>query len=207
MGGCTGLLSHCDEEQGHAGFARDDREAAIDAVAAAEASLGSVAMVVYVPAVEGGLQDRLLVETDESRWDAEAEAPVRSAYFVIQGAHELFAERGGSIALMIPSIALTGAAGLVPFATAAEGIRLLGKSAARAWGKRRITVNSLTLPIEAWDFEQAPEHAVPNRYGPSMTDSDVVKDAAGAIALLANPLSSGVTGSTIGIDLGTVMAP
>jgi 3-oxoacyl-[acyl-carrier protein] reductase len=183
------------------------REQAIDAVASVADQLGSLDAVVYVPAIAEGLTDRILADTDEDRWDAEAEAPIRTAYFVIQGAHEHFEERGGSIVAVIPSIALTGAAGLVPFATAAEGIRLLIKSAARAWGKRRIRVNTVTAPIEAWGYEQSPEHKVPSRYGPAMPDTDSLADIAGAVALLASPLSAGVSGATIGVDHATVMAP
>ena len=105
--------------------------------------------VVHV-ASAAGIENRLLVETDRDAWDRGAEAPIRETVAVMQGAHAALRGRGGSIVLVIPSIALTGSPGLVPFAAAAEGIRLLGKSAARAWGADQIRVNSITAPVHEW---------------------------------------------------------
>jgi NAD(P)-dependent dehydrogenase (short-subunit alcohol dehydrogenase family) len=158
--------------------------------------------VVHVAGVDAPLEERKLVETDEATWDREAEAPIRAALFTLQGARECFGERGGSIVVAIPTIALTGAAGLVAFASACEGIRLLVKSAARDWGRDGVRVNCITLPVEAWGVDSH----VPNRFGPSL-DATNGTGAGGAVALLLSRLSNGVTGATIGVDHGTVMAP
>ena len=163
--------------------------------------------VVVVAGVDGALEDRPLAETDDAAWDREAEAPIRSAFYTVQAAYERFGGRGGAIVAAVPSIALTGAAGLVPFASASEGIRLIVKSAARAWGAEGIRVNCVLLPIEDWGFTPAEGHAVPNRYGPSLPGANSNTDAAGAVAMLISPLASGVNGTTVGVDRGTVLAP
>lgn len=162
--------------------------------------------VVHV-ASAAGIENRLLVETDREAWDRGAEAPIRETVAVMQGAHAAMRGRGGSIVLVIPSIALTGSPGLVPFAAAAEGIRLLGKSAARAWGADQIRVNSITAPVHEWSIPQPHEHTVPSKFGPSLADREIAADVAGAIAFFCGPLAAGVTGATMGIDSGTLLAP
>jgi enoyl-[acyl-carrier-protein] reductase (NADH) len=48
---------------------------------------------------------------------------------------------------------------------------------------------------------------VPNRYGPSLAGENSPSDLAGAAALLISPLARAVTGATVGVDRGTVLAP
>lgn len=176
------------------------------AVAAPGAAGDAVDGVVHVAAVDRA-GDRLLVDTDRDAWDREAEAPIRAALAALQASYARLEGRGGSVVLVVPSIALTGAAGLVAFASAAEGIRLLGKAAARAWGKHGIRVNCVTAPVEEWGIVQSTDHAVPNKHGPALGERDVVADVAGAIASLCGPLAAGITGTTIGVDRGAVLAP
>jgi len=149
----------------------------------------------------------LLVDTGDADWDRGAEAPIRAALAVLQGAFATMGERGGSVVAGLPSIALTGAPGLTAFASAAEGIRLLVKSAARQWGPHGIRVNSVALPIAEWAVEQPPEHILPSKFGPSLTETDLMSDVAGAVAFLAAELSRGVTGATMVVDRGTLMVP
>jgi Dehydrogenases with different specificities (related to short-chain alcohol dehydrogenases) len=175
--------------------------------ATAFAGHGTPDAVVVVASVAGELEDLPLAETDDATWDRVAEAPIRSAFYAVQAAYESFGGRGGAIVAAVPSIALTGAAGLVPFASASEGIRLIVKSAARAWGAEGIRVNCVLLPIEEWGFTPADGHAVPNRYGPSLPGANSSADVAGAVAMLISPFAAGVNGTTVGVDRGTVLAP
>jgi NAD(P)-dependent dehydrogenase (short-subunit alcohol dehydrogenase family) len=169
------------------------REEAIGALRA----FGPIDALVHAPTATGASS---FAETGEEAWIRGAEAPIWHALVLFQAAYAT----GASIVSVLPSIALTGAAGLVPFAAAAEGIRQLVKSAARAWGGERVRVNCITLPVEEWGIEGV---AVPNRYGASLPGPNVPADIAGAIALLAGPLAGGVNGATIGVDRGTVLAP
>jgi 3-oxoacyl-[acyl-carrier protein] reductase len=166
--------------------------------------LGHLDALVHAPVI-AGLREAALADIDEEAWTSQAEAPIWEALVQFQAAHAVF-ERlgGGAIVAALPTIALTGAPGLVPFATAAEGIRQLVKSAARAWGQKRIRVNCLTLPVEEWI---TPSQHVPNRYGASLPGPNADSDIAGAVAMLISPFARGVTGATLGLDRGTVLAP
>jgi len=173
-------------------------------IAAAAETLGGLEAVVHAVDADG-LAEAPFAECDDAAWLRLAETPIWESLTAFQAAYAAFAGGGGSIVALVPSIALTGAARLAPFASACEGVRQLVKSAARAWGRERITVNCLTLPIEAWGLE--PAHPVPNRYGPSLDRPAGDAELAGAIAYLAGPLGAAVTGATIGLDRGTVLAP
>lgn len=170
-------------------------------------ALASADTVVHVAGVASPLIDRALADVDDAEWDLAAEAPIREAMAVLQRAYSTMAGRGGSIVVVVPSIALTGGPGLAPFAAAAEGIRLLMKSAARQWGQRGIRVNAVALPVAAWAVEQPDEHVLPSKFGPSLPEADLLRDASDAIALLADERARGITGATIIVDAGTLMVP
>lgn len=91
--------------------------------------------LVYVADL-GATVDRSLVDTPEAEWAA-AEDAIWQAFEAFQAAYQDLLAAGGAIVAVVPSIAVTGAAGFVPAAAAGEGIRQLAKSAARAWGHRR----------------------------------------------------------------------
>jgi 3-oxoacyl-[acyl-carrier protein] reductase len=94
-----------------------------------------------------------------------------------------------------PSFGLTGAAGLVPLATAAEGVRSLTKTAARQFGADGIRVSCVARRVAG------PVVAIPT------FDDPTIEDVAGAVALLASEAASGVTGATLVVDGGTVLVP
>jgi NAD(P)-dependent dehydrogenase (short-subunit alcohol dehydrogenase family) len=168
------------------------------------ASAGTADALVYAPPVANGA-DKPFDQTGEDAWIEEAETPIWRAMVLFQAAYASFGERGGSIVAVLPASAVTGAAGLVAFSAAAEGIRQLVKSAARAWGRQGTRVNCVLLPLEDWGLE--PEHPVPNRYGASLDGANGASDVAGAVASLLSPLTAGVTGATLGVDRGSVLAP
>lgn len=203
------IAAGLEEFGAHPGLASDTartREEAVDAFATAASELGGLDAVVHVAEL-GPIEDILLSDTDEDAWAARAEEPIWTALLSFQAAHATFAGRPGSIVAAVPSIALTGAAGLVAPASAAEGIRQLVKSAARAWGADGVRVNALTLPVEDWGFVPPAAHVVPNRYGASLPGPNADADLAGAVAVLLGPVARGITGTTVGVDRGTVLAP
>jgi 3-oxoacyl-[acyl-carrier protein] reductase len=174
-----------------------------DEAVAAFAEIGRIDALIHAPPAPAPAP---FAQTDEEAWVRGAEDPIWHALVLFQAAYAAFGETGGgSIVAVLPSITLTGAAGLVPFTAAAEGTRQLVKSAARAWGPRGTRVNCLTLPVEEWGVTAT--EPVPNRYGASLPGANAAGDIAGAAALLISPLASGVTGATVGVDRGTVLAP
>jgi 3-oxoacyl-[acyl-carrier protein] reductase len=107
------------------------------------------------------------------------------------------ADRGGRLVLVTPTVGLTGAPELVPYATAVEGMRALAKSAARQWGGHGIAVNCVAPPIElvAGAASQPP------------VGGWALGHIAPVVALLAGEAAHSVTGTTITVDGGVVMAP
>ena len=182
------------------------RAEAIAALSTAIDLLGGFDGLIHAPGPRM-LSETSFVGTDEQTWIRVAEEPIWQALVLFQAAYARFGDGSGSIVAMVPSGALTGAAGFVAFSAAAEGIRQLVKSAARAWGRSGTRVNCLTLPIEEWGISPDPGHAVPNRYGPSLAGENSGAEVAGAAALLLHPTAGAVTGATVGVDRGTVLAP
>jgi 3-oxoacyl-[acyl-carrier protein] reductase len=177
------------------------------AAGAAFALAPAIDVVVHVCVDGAGLVPQQLADTDPAAWDARGEAPLRDAIFTLQAAHSWFAPTGtGRIVLVAPTSGFTGAGGFVPASTAIEGVRALGKSAARQWGPQGITVNTVLVPpalvapelVAATTFEAPPAVGRP----PDLRD-----DVAATIAHFASPTRGGITGATVIVDGGSVMAP
>ena len=156
-------------------------------------SEGPVDVVVHV--VTGDLDEVLLADLTAEEWDRRCDLPIRDAIDAAHAAHARMAGTGGNIVFVTPSLGLTGAAGLVPLATAAEGVRSLSKTAARQWGPDGIRVSCVARRVAG------PVVAIPTFGDPT------VDEVAGAVALLASTASSGVTGATLVVDGGTVLVP
>jgi NAD(P)-dependent dehydrogenase (short-subunit alcohol dehydrogenase family) len=179
------------------------------------AALGSVAGLVFAHVAPVALVPGPLAEVDAQGWDDACEAPVRVALTWLQAAHAALARRdgeagrGGSIVVVCPTLALTGAAGLVPLAVASEAQRLLAKSAARAWGEVGITVNVVAVTAGSLVEGTPPELGTVPAAGRTALEigADARRDVAPVVAFLAGEASRHVTGATICVDGGAVMAP
>jgi NAD(P)-dependent dehydrogenase (short-subunit alcohol dehydrogenase family) len=143
-----------------------------------------------------------VVGLEEPDWVRLCEEPLFGALRFFQDVYPQLKGRDGRAVLVCPSVALEGAAQLVPLATAAEGQRQLAKSLARRWGRDGITVNVVTVPVAALGAT-VPDAARTT----SALASDPLAAAASAVVWLAGPGAAGITGTTIGADSGAVMAP
>jgi 3-oxoacyl-[acyl-carrier protein] reductase len=163
--------------------------------------------VVHVCIDDAGLVPQPLVETAPEMWDARGDALLRDAIVTFQAAHARFAPTGtGRIVVVAPTAGFTGAGGFVPALTAVEGIRALAKSAARQWGPQGITVNTVLVPpaLVSPELVAATTFEAPPAVG---RQPDLYDDVAATIAHFARPTSGGITGATIIVDGGSVMAP
>lgn len=154
---------------------------------------GLVDVVVHV--VAGDLTERPLAETAADEWAERCHRLLTAAIDAAQAAHARMAGRGGHLVFVTPSFGLTGAAGLVPITTAAEGVRSLAKTASRQWGADGITVSCVARRVAG------PQVAIPTLDPP--TDDQV----AGVVALLATAEAAAVPGATLVVDGGTVLVP
>jgi 3-oxoacyl-[acyl-carrier protein] reductase len=99
----------------------------------------------------------------------------------------------------------SGAPSSAPFVAAVEGVRAMAKSAARQWGAQGISVNCVSVPLELL----APAHAGHTSFlpPPARVRDDPVADVAGAVEFLCSPSARGISGATLLVDGGAVMAP
>ena len=146
-----------------------------------------------------------LDETDADEWDRRGEQVLRDALTALQDAHRGLSAQGGRVVVVAPTAGIPGAPGLVPFVTAVEGVRAMVKSAARQWGAVGITVNTVLVPIEL--LAPATVGATSFLPPPALGRAVTVADVAGAVAAFADPDRHGVTGATVVVDGGSVMAP
>jgi 3-oxoacyl-[acyl-carrier protein] reductase len=176
--------------------------------ARAREAAGPLDAVVHAFVDPDALTTQSLAETTETDWDHRCEAMLRAALYCCRAAGRELSARGGRLVVVTPTIALTGAAGLVPYATAVEGMRAMAKSAARQWGEWGITVNCVAPPVEL--LAPAGAHA-PSGLAlaePALGRApDPRTDVAPVVALLAADAAHLVTGATIPVDGGVVMAP
>jgi 3-oxoacyl-[acyl-carrier protein] reductase len=187
--------------------AYETRADAETAFAGARAELGAaVDVVVHAAMPDIAFEPVDFSEVDDRRWHAVWEVTLQTTLFVLQAAHGQMSGRGGSVVMVTPTVAMSGAARLVPYTTAVEGQRLLAKAAARQWGHDGVRVNCLA---------PAPEHvpigvdsmavslSPPALGGPG----DVVTDLGPVAVWLASDAAHFVTGATVCVDGGVWMAP
>src|SRR6202022_2244217 len=103
----------------------------------ARARLGEADAIVVALAPAALTEARDFNESDLA-WRV-CDATLRASLHALQFAEKRFAATGGAVLFVGPAMAMSGAAGLVALATAAEGQRALVKSAARQLGAPRIS--------------------------------------------------------------------
>jgi NAD(P)-dependent dehydrogenase (short-subunit alcohol dehydrogenase family) len=118
---------------------------------------------------------------------------------------------GARVVLVLPTVAASGAAELVPLCTAVEGIRVMAKAVARRWGGRRITVNTIEVDLAAFvggdAAASAGSPAVAQLGTPALPPGSAVTDVAGLIEMLGSDAGAALTGALLVADRGTVMLP
>jgi NAD(P)-dependent dehydrogenase (short-subunit alcohol dehydrogenase family) len=188
-----------------------DRSALTEVFGAIERRSGAVDLVVHAFVPPGMLQVRPFGSIDDATWAEIVDRSLHAALAVAQAAHgTLRRAGGGSLVVTTPALSLTGGIGLSALATAAEGVRVLARSAARSWAADRITVNCLAVSLEALaggpvDGFEADRHflgaAALGRTG------DARHEIAPIVALLGSEPAAFITGATLPADGGLTMAP
>jgi NAD(P)-dependent dehydrogenase (short-subunit alcohol dehydrogenase family) len=173
------------------------------AIAAAGGTTGALdgAPIDLVVHVAGGSnRARALVDVDEEAWAAAAEMPVRALLATLQAAHPGLRAASGRLVVVVPAVALEGAAGLVAESTGWEAVRLLAKSAARRWAEQGITVN-----VVATRLSEPPDAA---RTAPTLDPSHWDdRSVAATVVLVASAEAAHLTGATLQADGGALMLP
>jgi 3-oxoacyl-[acyl-carrier protein] reductase len=164
--------------------------------------------LVWALAAPGSGKPRRLESIDPSQWQSLAEQPLREFIEFMQFAHRALRDRGGKLIVVVPTIAMTGAAGLAPWAAVADAQRALVKSAARVWGGAGITVNCVAVPAALLaDGSGGDDLSRPDLQQSALPDPDLRRSVAGAIAVLVSSDAAAMTGATVSVDGGRWMNP
>jgi NAD(P)-dependent dehydrogenase (short-subunit alcohol dehydrogenase family) len=134
------------------------------------------------------------------------------AFYFMQACFEQLKARRGRVFNLGSSAGIRGDAGFASYAAGKEAVRAISRVAAREWGVHGITVNVIS------PFSESPgiEYMIENEPGfiDSLTDQTSLKrlgsselDVGRTIAFLASEGGSYITGQTINIDGGIVIAP
>ena len=148
-----------------------------------------------------------LVELTADQWTTACDEPLEDAIRLARGAHPHLAARGGTIVFLVPLMASAGGEGFTPFATAAEGVRLLAKSLAKTGGPDGISAHALTLDPHAFlDDADADGIAVANAlHDPPLGYVPDRDDVARVIRWLDSADSGALTGASLVVDGGLGM--
>ena len=179
----------------------------VDDATASLRALGSVTAVVHVCGDDASLTSpQPLAATEPDAWATGCERVLWRAVTSLQAAHTALSRRdGGRIVVVTATAGVSGAPHAVPFVCAIEGVRSMAKSAGRQWGAAGIAVNCVSVPLALL----APDHAALTSFLPpaAIPRDDPIDDVAGAIEFLSGPGAQGISGATLVVDGGAVMAP
>jgi NAD(P)-dependent dehydrogenase (short-subunit alcohol dehydrogenase family) len=175
---------------------------------------GTVDRVVLAAIDPSAFRAAPITSLSEDEWEKAAEYSMRAAFVTLQQAYGVLAD-GGRVVLILPTVATTGVADLVPLCTAVEAIRVMAKAVARRWGARSITVNTIEVELAAFmlgddvegDAEGVGVPVVPVLGQPALPPGSAVDDVLGLLDMLATPTAAAITGALLVADRGTVMQP
>lgn len=147
-----------------------------------------------------------VVSLSGEEWDRIVEGMMWRTLTALQRARRSFTADMGRIVVVLPTIGMAGAAQLVAYTTALEGIRAMAKSAARQWQPQGISVNlvAASLRLFAPGMDAASAHLTA---AVCHDDSTLPHSVVEAVTFLLRPDIGHVLGHTIVVDGGSVMLP
>jgi NAD(P)-dependent dehydrogenase (short-subunit alcohol dehydrogenase family) len=173
---------------------------------------GPIAGIVLASVGAAAMDEGEMADLDPEQWRARVARPLRRTVTCFQAVHRHLRPTGGGLVVLVPTLALVGAAGFVPWAAVAEGQRSLAKSAARVWGHDDITINCVAVaaallnPMLAGDGpDNGPDR--PGQPAPALDPAPGWDAVAPVVESLFSPGWAGVTGVTIAVDGGVWMTP
>ena len=173
------------------------------AVAKTVERFGTIDIVVNNAVVPGDVRGTALDLTADKLNRQFQTGPI-AALHMMQACYPYLENRDGRIINVTSAVGVLGVAGFAPYAMAKEATRALTRVAAREWGDKRITVNSL-CPFALTDaFKETTVGVfVPPSPIPRVGDPD--EDIAPIVLFMASKDSQYMTGYTFMADGGLVI--
>lgn len=217
-GGCTVACVARDEERARAaaeslpgtggkGYACDvsDPAACVDLIAAVEADIGPVDLLVNNAGIT---RDNVLVRLRDEDWQSVLDTNLKGAFNTTRAvARGMMKRRSGRIVNIASVVGLTGNPGQANYAASKAGLIGFSKSVAQELASRGVLVNVVAPGFIETDMtSELPEKArdallerIPlGRFG-------TPEDVAGVVRFLAGPYGSYMTGQVLVVDGGMVM--
>jgi 3-oxoacyl-[acyl-carrier protein] reductase len=190
-----------------AGFALNVNDAAqVEAVVAAvQKQCGEIAILVNNAGVT---RDNLLLRMKEEEWDDIMSTNLKSVYRLSKLVlRPMMKARSGRIINITSVVGVTGNAGQTNYSAAKAGMIGFSKSLAREIGGRNITVNCVAPGFIDTDMTRNLNENQRNALIAQipLARLGAVEDIAGAVAFLAGPAASYITGATLHVNGGMWM--
>ena len=149
-------------------------------------------------------------DIDEGLWADHASVTLRAAYYCAQAALPKLRETSGGLILMTSPAGMEGSRMLAAYGVVKGALRGFAKSLAREWGPLGVRVNlvsplALTPAMKNAIREDPPLADRLARRVPLVRLGDPEEDIGAAVAFLAGPDSSYITGQTMVVDGGRFM--
>ncbi len=157
----------------------------------------------------GVTRDGLAMRMSEEDWDVVIDTNLKGAFNFIQGImRPLIKQRSGRIINIASVAGLMGNAGQANYAASKAGLIGLTKTIARELASRNITSNAVAPGFIKTDMTEVLPEAVKTGVVGSIPAGcfGEPEDIAAAVAFLASPEAKYVTGQTLTVDGGMVMA-
>lgn len=165
-----------------------------------------VESVVVTIGAEPVLHLREITALKSADWDILVSEMMWELLVTLQLAHAALENRGGRIVLVVPTVGMAGARGLVPYTTAVEGIRAMAKSATRQWARDGVVVNLIAAPIRL--FAEALAESDGHLTSAAVTnDTALIHSLVETAKFLLRRDIQHLAGETIVADGGSVMLP
>ena len=218
VGGCTVACVARDEARarmaaeslagaGGKGYACDvsDPAACVDLIAAVEADIGPVGLLVNNAGIT---RDNVLVRLRDDDWQSVLDTNLKGAFNTTRAvARGMMKRRSGRIVNIASVVGLTGNPGQANYAASKAGLVGFSKSVAQELASRGVLVNVVAPGFIETDMtSELPEKArdalmekIPlGRFG-------TPEDVAGVVRFLAGPSGAYMTGQVLVVDGGMVM--
>jgi NAD(P)-dependent dehydrogenase (short-subunit alcohol dehydrogenase family) len=184
-------------------------EAAVaQSLADAQSSLGGIDQVVHAWVPDSVMTAASFISLSEQAWADGCEAALSGAWWLARQAIPLLLETRGSLAFLVPTIGMSGAAEYTMLASVAEGIRVLAKGCGRQLGTEGVTVNTIATAAHLW---MPPDDAKTVTGATTLStpafgrSGDPATDLAPLVALIGQPEAHFMTAGTVVADGGIWM--